>query len=381
MKKLIGTAVLAALVATSAFAEISLSGWGRGLWSPIGYDGDAKMTKAISWGGVDPRVGITVAGNSENIGFVFGLHADGGSVGIHDLANVWAKPWEWLKISIGMIQDDTLRVNACFGAFDWLRGGAMSMGEDFTFRRIGGYGGFGAGGEMHGAEIALTPVDGLYIAAGFKMDKTVDFVDVLKLSQYAVGYKIDDILAIKAQYIGNSLDDYYGIINAAVDLLMIEDNFISIGAFIPTDIDKEIAISAAYNGRFDAITLNALAAVKLNGSTDFWLGQKDDKGNEKATTVNDMTVLTLGIGVDYDFGNGLKIQGDVRTQLNFPEDGDTSGHVTIGAFFSKSFSNGDCGIGAEVAIPFGDDYRVNIVPMDSSDGVSFAIPVRVGFNF
>jgi len=390
MKKLIGTAVLAALVATSAFAEISLSGWGRGLWSPIGYDGDAKMTKAISWGGVDPRVGITVAGNSENIGFVFCFNADGGVPGIHDVANVWAKPWEWLKISIGMIQDDTLRVNAVFGQFNWLRTGAGWTGEDFTFRRIGGYGGFGAGGEMHGAEIALTPVEGLYIAAGFKMDGTQDFVDVLKVSQYAVGYKIDDLIAIKAQYAGatgpayfeddkefNKIykglktnvdtsktgwvdDDYYGVINAAVDLLMIEDNFISIGAFIPTDFDRDaVTVSAAYNGGFDALTLNALAAV----------------------SIKDGAALQIGVGVGYDFGNGLGFEADARTQLTFPEEGDTTGNVTIGAFFTKGFSNGICGIGAEVAIPFGDGNKVGIVSFADSDSVSFAIPVKVEYWF
>lgn len=51
---------------------------------------------------------------------------------------------------------------------------------------------------MKGAEIALTPIEGLYIAAGFKMDKTDDFVDVLKLGQYAAGYKIEGLLAVKA---------------------------------------------------------------------------------------------------------------------------------------------------------------------------------------
>ncbi len=200
MKKLIGTVAVAALLASAAFAEISLSGWGRGLWAPVGYDGDLKMTHGTSWGDAE-RIGVTVAGNSENIGFAFAFHADGGDIGIHDIAYVWAKPWDWLKVTIGKIQDDTLRVNANFGQFKWLRTGAGNAGEDITFQRFGGYDGYKCGGDFNGAEIALTPVDGLYIAAGFKID-TTDFVDVLKMSQYAVGYKIEDLLAVKAQYIG-----------------------------------------------------------------------------------------------------------------------------------------------------------------------------------
>ena len=40
MKKLIGTAVLAALVATSAFAEITFGAWLRVLAAPVAYDGE-----------------------------------------------------------------------------------------------------------------------------------------------------------------------------------------------------------------------------------------------------------------------------------------------------------------------------------------------------
>lgn len=376
MKKLIGTVAVAAMLATAAFAEITVSGWGRGIWAPIGYDGDAKMTYGTSWGNL-PRVGINVAGESENIGFLINFQGDGGVPGINDNAHVWGKPWDWLKITVGQFHDNMLRIDGCFGAFDWLRGGALGVGEDFTFKRIA----------KKGAEIALTPVDGLYIAAGFDIEDVADrdFVDILKVGQYAAGYKIEDLLAIKAQYIGDiwrgeALDYDDGIINVGVDLLMIENNFISIGAFIPTDFDKDaVTIAATYTGGFDALTLHAIAQADINGKASLWLGEKDEKGNEKESSV-DATNLTIGVGVDYDLGNGLKIQGDVRTQLYFPEDYDAAGHVTIGAFFSKSFSNGDCGIGAQVAIPFGDS-KFAFTTLAANDGVSVVIPVRVGFNF
>lgn len=387
MKKLIGTAMLAAMLATQAFAEISLGGWGRGIWTPIGYDGDLKMTHGTSWGNAE-RIGVTVAGNSDNIGFVFAVRADGGYIEVYDVANVWAKPWDWLKVSIGKILDDTLRINNGFGQYKWLRAGAGNAGEDLTFRRIGNYGGYKAGGDFNGAEISLTPIDGLYIAAGFKMDDTNDFVDVLKVSQYAAGYKIEDLLAVKAQYIGSSLgygknenwnldyeNKYCGIINAAVDLLMIENNFISIGAYIPTDFNQQIAISAVYNGWFDALSINALMGAMIN---------KDDK--------KDLTGIEIGVGVAYDLGNGLAIEGDVRSELKFPgyDNSSAYGNVSIGAFFTKSFSNGKCGVGAEVAIPFGKEdglknsnknNTVDMTQFAESDKVHIAIPVMVEFSF
>ena len=404
MKKLIGTVAVAALLATAAFAEISFGGFGRGLWSVFGYDGDAKMTHGISWGGA-PRVGIGVSGDFDNVlGFTFGLHADGGAVGIHDVAYVWGQPWDFLKIYVGMIQDDTLRVNAAFGQFDWLRGGAGGIGEDITFQRFGGVGsGFHGGGSFNGAEIAITPIEGLYIAAAFKMDGATEFVDVLRQGQYAVGYTIADLLAIKAQYIGGAkssklsknspkptyalnsgngeieitnkddlkYDDDFGpgIINAAVDLLMIENNFISVGAFIPTDFDQDVVVSAVYHGGFDALSLNALLAAKIN----------DNFG------------LDIGVGVGYGFGNGLAIEGDVRTELRFPDGGDAFGDITIGLFLNKGFANGGIGVGAEVGIPFGKSWndsskklennKVGFANFDSSDKVTVAIPVRVQYWF
>lgn len=377
MKKLIGIVAAVALLAASAFAEVGVSGWGVGVWVPFGYDGDAKMSYGAPWEKSRPRVGATVAGYSENFGFAFGFKADGGEPKINDVANVWAKPWDWLKISVGMILDDTLRVNNEFGQYKWIRAGAGNVGEDLTFRRIGGYGGYKDGGSMHGAEIALTPIDGLYIAAGFKMDKTDDFVDVLKVSQYAAGYKIEDLVAVKAQYIGSSLgygknedwnldydNKYCGIINAAVDLLMIDGNFISIGAYIPTDFEQQITVSAVYNGWFDALSLNALVGAMIN---------KDDK--------KDLTGIEIGVGVGYDLGNGLAIEGDVRTELAFPKKGDASGDISVGAFFSKGFSNGKVGVGAVVAVPFGKGNEVGFNLLGDSDKVSVAIPVRLEFNF
>ena len=97
------------------------------------------------------------------------------------------------------------------------------------------------------------------------------------------------------------------------------------------------------------------------------------------------------MGVGYDIGNGLGIEADVRTSLTFPDGADAYGDVTIGAFLSKGFSNCIFGIGAEVAIPFGEKWSdadnkivnntASIATLGASDKVSVAIPIKVEYCF
>ncbi|HOT63627.1 MAG TPA: hypothetical protein PLU93_12265, partial [Treponemataceae bacterium] len=86
MKKALAILMIFALVASVAVAEITLSGWGRGIFAPVmnsGADDDpatlnvdesetfARIGK--SWDGVasDPRIKFSVNGNSDNVGFQF----------------------------------------------------------------------------------------------------------------------------------------------------------------------------------------------------------------------------------------------------------------------------------------------------------------------
>ena len=71
MKKIVGTIAAIALAASSAFAGVGIGSWGRAIWAPVQGDGD-KVTswEGISWGGAKSRVGISVHGESENVGFI-----------------------------------------------------------------------------------------------------------------------------------------------------------------------------------------------------------------------------------------------------------------------------------------------------------------------
>ena len=79
MKKIVGTIAAIALAASSAFAGVGIGSWGRAIWAPVQGDGD-KVTswEGISWGSAKSRVGISVHGESENVGFNLDMNGDGG---------------------------------------------------------------------------------------------------------------------------------------------------------------------------------------------------------------------------------------------------------------------------------------------------------------
>ena len=129
MKKIVGTIAAVAVAAGVAFADVGIGSWGRAIFSPVGtLDGGKTFVsnETISWmgGKGTSRMGFSVHGESENVGFNVDLKADGYSVlGINDTAFFWAKPWEFLEVKIGKVQDDTGRGNLCYGMFNWWRMG------------------------------------------------------------------------------------------------------------------------------------------------------------------------------------------------------------------------------------------------------------------
>ena len=72
MKKLIGTAMLAALLATSAFAEITFGAWLRTVVVPVAGNGDKILTGwQNSWGqGVrTARLNTSWTSDDEKVGY------------------------------------------------------------------------------------------------------------------------------------------------------------------------------------------------------------------------------------------------------------------------------------------------------------------------
>ena len=405
MKKIV-TIVAAALVASAAFAQVSIGAWGRALWSPIAYDGkDAVSLQGTSWNANgDPRVGFTVAGNSDNVGFVVDI--TGENVGTGDCAYAWVKPIDMLTIKIGRIHDDTLRGNGAYGLFNYQRIGAGWTGEDFTFSRIGAVG--GKGGELNGAVVTLTPVEGLFIGLGTNVDGTANKLaggpaGVINTAQFAVGYTIANVGKVRAQLLGNGnaevADDdfnlttvYNGYAEAAFDLTAVENLFVTIGARVPfaqkamkgdlTDIygnNTEVNLYANY--KVSALTIHALVGTKIGVHNKNYLNSmtlENAVDNLKKYRDGDAFGFMVGAGIDYAFENGLGIVADVRYQDAVYGTSDSKGKDSLVflAALEKGFSNGKFGIGFE-----GGTNNAGPASGTDASAFTFSVPVKAEYWF
>ena len=406
MKKIVGTIAAIALATSAVFADVNVGmGFSRGIFTPIAYDGkDARMDISTSWG-AQPRIGGSISGASEDCGVVGDFKFDGGNLAVNDNAYIWVKPISWLKINIGQSFDDTLRGNACFGAWNWLRfggvgvevpdpsadpvwgwnlidpddpsqgvdwtatqptkiesvGSGIMVGEDFIFTRICDNPLSGAYLPLVGAIIMADPIEGLHIGVGLPIAgyENQKMEDVFTKIQVQAGYTIDGVGTIKAQWIGAGKDEddkVQGQIEAAFDLAAVENMTLAVSAKFRTAKDSPIDVAAFWSMPFDALRANALVGLTIDSA-------------------NDATGLVAGVGIEYDLGNGLGLEADVRFGKAFIKDVDTDPSIGFGVYLNKGIANGTLGIGAEGAIRAGiRDFG----PTDAKkEDFVFALPIRV----
>ena len=398
MKKIVGTIAAVAVAAGVAFADVGIGSWGRAVWTPVAYDdadGKVKSWEGISWGGNFSRVGITVHAESENVGFALDMNADdygNKGIGVHDIAHFWAKPWSWLEVKVGKTQDDTGRGNIAYGMFNWKRMGAGWTGEDVTFTRFGN----GTGGQAQGAIVKVTPVEGLWAIAAFDVQDNGEAVSTFgNHAQYGIGYEIDGIGHIRAQYIGGiNTTDVDGStvpedqINAAFDLAAVENLYLTVGAYIPLHLNRgnvkekdkkiedtipqvKLAVGASY--KVAAVTFNAFFVGNLPNTIKFG-------GSEVTKDFN----CQVGVGADVDLGNGIGLVADVRfsSAVSYSNSSTTlkaSGEEVVflvGA--SKALTNGSIGIGfqGDINTVIADNFKDN-----SNTRFNWCVPVVISASF
>ena len=121
MKKTLIAVAAAAALTTSAFAEVTFGGWGRAIWAPIASNGgDAVTFTSTSWGGKG-NIGFGMDFTSENVDMHADFKLEDDKADINDQLKIVVRPIENLSISIGKLQDDTLRGDCCCGSWNWLR--------------------------------------------------------------------------------------------------------------------------------------------------------------------------------------------------------------------------------------------------------------------
>ena len=389
MKKTLIAVAAAAALTTSAFAEVTFGGWGRAIWAPIASNGgDAVTFTSTSWGG-DGRIGFGMDFTSENVDMHADFRLEDGKAEINDQLKIVVRPIENLSISIGKLQDDTLRGDCCYGSWNWLRPnwlGGMSgksykaEDEGLTFSRTI---------DLKGVAVKATPVEGLVILAGIPVavngygDENIgnDGDDRLaetayKAAKVGFGYTIDGIGQIKAQFLGKGPNSDYGEddtgdLEVAFKLSAVENLSAEVGfkMQILDDSDaanKLVALGARYQVN-DACAVAASAAVTLYGNSDI------DPS------------MAFGAGVDYVLDNGIGLCADVRVAMP-QNDIDPSIGFLIGA--SKGFSNGKLSVGFQ-GVSVGENSGTGLCGamkpakdgVLEADGFVWAVPVCFEFSF
>jgi hypothetical protein len=364
--------VIAALVLFTGFtfAQASVGAWGRGLFVLYGggENDDMTMGTQTSWGG-DPRVGMTISGSSDNVGFQADFNVDGNNgLNLGDNRKIWVKPIDMLTIQIGNFYDDTLRGNAVFGAWNWIRYDVIT-GEGALFGRVG---------EKSPAsfEIALAPVEGAYIFVATTqqlLGKSLVANEVGCYVQAGAAYTIEGIGQIALQYVPETvyLTSSSGEIQGTFKLTMVEGLLVQLGVAYPIEEDqKDYELKAVLYGSYamDALTIHVLGELKT----------------QDTVAGNDMG-FGFGLGVDYALEGGLGINADVRynnnantglneagTDWKYP-DGAMSGMIGL----TMGFSNGLIGLGVEITTG-----SFSGAPAKQDAGaIQFALPIKLEYWF
>ena len=368
MKKALAILMILALVGSAAFAEITFGAWGRGVFVPVQNSGasneDSTATNKASWGGA-PRIGFTISGVSDNVGFQADMNVDGGNVSTGDQQKIWVKPFSMLTLTIGNAYDDTLRGNAAFGSFNWDRNMGTWTGEDVTFTRIatsatktaynaGDAIGVQKGPYGQGVIAALKPNDAIYVAFALSDVNGGLTENLAKNIQIAAGYTIDGIGQIRAQYMSNYLgtisyagmnyivDDTIGQNEVALKLTADENLYADFGIRMFTNDDYQgetKTISAYANYKVDAALIHALVIYDLN--------EEDDGYN-------------IAAGLDYSLAGGLGVAADIRYTNDIKSGGDDATTAFFGGV-TKGFSNGKIGAGVEVKSAADTGYSIPVV--------------------
>ncbi len=429
--KMLLVALMFAAVSSVALAQdagVSIGAWGRGLFipmsSPVGADEEVAPTNAASWGG-QSRIGFTVRGQSENVGFHVDVNADGGDgLGTHDQQFIWVSPMDGLKLSVGpTIFYDTLRGNSAYGSWNWARPSFIAgEGEDSTFARglagenngwiqwfespgdpvVQHNGGALLSYDMNnihvfaawdtvatdpgtGAEgvVTVTPELAADEEAGTEAVPAVtdDYTTATMFAagQYGAGYDIAGIGQVRAQYIGRVKpnDDgeeieTWAIINAAVKIdQMVQNLYTDFGFFMPTDDEMD-------NMEFALYARYTMAPMTFHLSTEIEMDAVDAEGEEGMG-------IDAGVGLGYDLGDGLGIDSDFRfanegasgNLVNADGEAVSAWSALLG--LEKGFSNGKIGAGFQVTnASFATKGKSTA---GDPDTMAWAVPVKLEYWF
>jgi hypothetical protein len=388
MKKTLIAAAAAVALTASAAAEITFGAWLRTLPTFVASNGDdtvAFMTN--SWGGSAraARLDINAVSEDGNVGFAMGIFdPSDGNLSDSGSARMWAKPVEQVKLTVGSFSPDNnvggYRRDFAYGSWNWLRslGTWNTDGEGYLIDGVGDWtypydedNDVRTTGHRTGALIEVFPTEGLnaYVMVPLAQNGVALLAeDVYKSIQIGGNYAIDGVGTISATFIGANDkvgDDVAktGTIEAAFELTSVENLYVGAGFKmniqdadkVATTADKmAIKLAASYQ-------LNEDAKLYANGAVQLYNKGKDDAGKDPT--------FEAGVGLDYNLGDGLGANVDVR-YVSKVNDVDNTDHISFLAGVTKGISsNGLVGLGFQ--------GKTNA----NADKLGWAIPVRVEMWF
>ena len=214
MKKLIGALALAALIAGSAFAEISFGAFICDLFVPVAYNGDVIQSGGVAspWGGTRfARLDVNWTADDGKAGMSMGIFANDTGIAA-DTPYIWLRPVDAFKITVGALDNAAgERGDLCYGSWNWLRPSAwLYGGEGLTFSKELGDNGF---------EIELFPIEALHVWAAMPVNQGSMKSATTAFGNSTVGasFKIGDVAKIKAQFLGQYDATDYSDLTGATD--------------------------------------------------------------------------------------------------------------------------------------------------------------------
>jgi hypothetical protein len=398
MKKLVSVLFALLLIGSLAFAEdaaVKVGAWGRFIYVPAGsLDGADNVTfSGPSWAS-GSRVGVTISGTSDNVGFLINYFSNGNNLNTGDNASVWLKLNDYITLRGGKTQGDVLRgkiddsdvLNAMpsvplYGNTDkdntdpnddvsqiWAVG---ATGKDDIFKRF--Y-------PTLGLIVEVTPMEGVYFAAA--LDTTASSTkgsglteDAFKSVQVGAGYTIPNIGLIRAQYIG------------AVDEKTFKDD--AGVATDPYDQPKYFQVAFAYTGmenllvdaglKYQTVSKagQSLATVAATYSMDalsllgrFQVGFGENGEDDKMT-------IKASADVGYAVADPLAIGSEVSFMKH-----DKASGFSVAPYGKMAYGNGSLKA-AFVYSSFAKspmlDQDTNLLALDSY--TAWAIPIVLTYSF
>lgn len=365
MKKTLVAAAVVAALATSAFAEITFGAWLRVLAAPVASNGDdtvVAMTNSWGNGARTARLNVNAVSEDGNAGFAMGIYNDASmSLAAGDEAQMWVKPVEQVKVSVGKYDNNTLRGDLCYGSWNWMRCLQNTTGEGFIM----------SGNGETGLMVEVTPIDALYIQAMLPIapngsgDAVQLAEDAYKEARGGFAYTIDGIGKLKAQYIGNGDDKT---VEAEFDLTAVDGLYVCAGVVAnilddaaADDATTKIAVGASYQIN-DALKVSASGAYQMYDDVD--------------------ADIVVGAGVDYALADGLNAVADVRALIHTEDYDDERGDPTVSFMVGLQknvSSNGYIGVAFQ-GVTNGGSFSNDAVD-GTEDNFAWAIPVAVSVYF